>query len=250
MTTRDGDEAPGAQEAAPHSSEEDGGGTRALCEALAYDFRDERLAATALSHPSHAHETDGGRGNERLEFLGDAVLDLVVARILYEQHPDWTEGQLTRARASLVNKRELARRARALGLRELVRLGRTELRTAGSDKDSILANCFEAVIGAVYLDGGLEPVFDLARRSFAEALAEGEFRRDAKTAFQEWAHANFRITPSYRLLVDSGVDDDDGRFRVEVCVGEDAWGVGTGRTKRAAERAAAGAGLVRARSES
>lgn len=250
MTARVSGEERAAADAAPREGEEEASsGASALGEALDYRFRDERLAATALSHPSHAHETGGGRGNERLEFLGDAVLDLVIARILYEEHPDWPEGELTRARASLVNKRELARRARALGLRELVKLGRTELRTAGSDKDSILSNCFEAVIGAVYLDGGLEPVFTLARRSFAEALAGGEFQRDAKTAFQEWAHARFRVTPSYRLLVDSGVDDDEGRFRVEVCIGDDAWGVGTGRTKRSAERAAAAAGLVRARGE-
>ena len=243
MTRRAG----GAEPAGPDAAESaEGSGARALGAALDYRFRDARLADTALSHPSHAHETDAGRGNERLEFLGDAVLDLVIARILYEEHPDWTEGALTRARAALVNKRELARRARALGLRELVRLGRTELRTAGSDKDSILANCFEAVIGAVYLDGGLEPVFELARRSFAEALAGGEARRDAKTAFQEWAHGRFRVTPSYRLLVDSGVDDDDSRFRVEVRIGDEAWGVGAGRTKRGAERAAAEAALVRA----
>ena len=233
----------------PRESGDDRSSARALGEATGYRFRDARLAATALSHPSHAHETDGGRGNERLEFLGDAVLDLVIARILYEEHPDWTEGALTRARASLVNKRELAERARALGLRELVRLGRTELRTAGSDKDSILANCFEAVIGALYLDGGLDPVFALVRRSFAEALAGGEAQRDAKTAFQEWAHARFRIMPSYRLLLDSGVEDDEDRFRVEVRVGDDAWGVGTGRTKRSAERAAAEAGLERAGAE-
>jgi ribonuclease-3 len=102
--------------------------------ALDYRFEDPALASTALSHPSHTHELDGTRGNERLEFLGDAVLDLVVAEMLYQRHPDWKEGQLTRARASMVNKRALARRARRLGLDELVQLGKTERR--GSSRTS------------------------------------------------------------------------------------------------------------------
>ena len=222
-------------------------GADALGDVLDYRFRDAELAETALSHPSYAHELDGSRGNERLEFLGDAVLDLVMAEILYERYPVWTEGALTRARAASVNKTALAEVARSLGLGELVRLGRTEHRTGGGDKDSILANCLEAVIGALYLDGGLDPAYAFVERVFTQSREDGVDSRDAKTAFQEWAHAAHRKTPIYRLVEDSGVDDDDTRFTVEVKVGDENHGRGVGRTKRAAERAAAEAGLARCR---
>ncbi|HEY5657186.1 MAG TPA: ribonuclease III [Myxococcota bacterium] len=216
-----------------------------LSKSLGHVFGNPDLAATALSHPSHAHEFDGSRGNERLEFLGDAVLDLVVAELLFALHPEWSEGELTRARADLVNKDRLAESARCLGLDRLVRLGRTEQRTGGREKDSVLANCFEAVIGAVYVDAGLDAAASVVRRCLGKALAGSEAGRDAKTAFQEWSHAQFRRTPSYRLVQDSGVENDERRFTVEVRVGDEAWGTGVGRTKRAAERAAAAAALLR-----
>ena len=221
----------------------------ALGAALDYAFRDATLAETALSHPSFAHELDGSRGNERLEFLGDAVLDLVVARLLYDRHPEWPEGELTRARASLVNKDALADRARALGLGGLIRLGKTEQRSAGNEKDSILSNCFEAVIGAVYLDGGLEPVERAVQHLFGEELGNEAVLRDAKTAFQEWAHAEYQCTPLYETTHDTGVENDDGRFTVEVHLRDTVYGAGVGRTKRAAERRAAREALSRGRSE-
>jgi len=221
----------------------------ALEAALGHRFADPGLAETALSHPSHAHELDGTRGNERLEFLGDAVLDLVIARELFVRRPDWPEGSLTRARAALVNKASLAARARGLGLRELVRLGKTEHRTGGTDKDSILADCFEAVIGAVYLDAGLAAVEPVIERCFGEALAAGELERDAKTSFQEWAHSQHGRTPTYRTVSDTEVDNDEQRFTVEVFIDTECWGRGVGRTKRAAETAAARSGLARGRDE-
>jgi ribonuclease-3 len=236
----------GDRDRAPGTSDAPRGGLGA---AIGYRFADRELAATALAHPSYAHEIDGSRGNERLEFLGDAVLDLVVAQLLYELHPDWAEGKLTRARATLVNKTSLAARARELELGALVRLGRTEQRSGGSNKDSVLANCFEAVVGAVYLDGGLDAAASLVRRSLGPALRESGSPRDAKTAFQEWAHARFRVTPSYRLVRDSGVDDDEERFTVAVQVANEIWGTGVGRTKRAAERRAAAAALARGAEE-
>jgi ribonuclease-3 len=218
----------------------------ALEQATGHRFADPALAETALAHPSWAHEQGGGRSNERLEFLGDAVLGLVMARWLFDRQPDWSEGELTRLRAALVNGPSLAARARALGLSRLVRLGKTERVSDGRDKDTILANCFEAVVGAVYLDGGLAALEPLVERCFAGDLAQGRVPRDAKTAFQEWAHARHRLTPRYRTVADSGVDDDDDRFTVEVLLGDTAWGRGVGRTKRAAEHAAARAGLARA----
>jgi ribonuclease-3 len=173
-----------------------------LEKALGHHFADSSLLDTALAHPSYAHEVDGSRGNERLEFLGDAVLDLAVARLLYDTHPDWSEGDLTRARAALVNTRMLARCARELGIGNHARLGRTEKKTGGADKDRILANVFEALVGALYLDAGLAPVTALAERLFAELLIPGSepLAADPKTRFQEWTHAERGATPLYVVV--------------------------------------------------
>jgi ribonuclease-3 len=218
----------------------------ALSERLGHVFADPALLEMALMHASAAFERDGSRGNERLEFLGDAVLGLVVARLLYERHPSWREGELTRARAALVNGRVLAQKARALGLVEYFVLGRTERRSGGAEKDRVLANLFEAVIGAIYLDGGIEPVRRLVEQCFGEALSgEGMLVRDPKTRFQEWAHAALRGTPRYVVLKDTGIEEAEDRFTVEVSVNEEAWGTGSGRSKRSAERAAAAHALVR-----
>ncbi|HEY8153819.1 MAG TPA: ribonuclease III [Myxococcota bacterium] len=226
---------------------EQGAALPSIDEVLGYRFRDAELASTALTHPSWANEVDGGGGNERLEFLGDAVLDLVIANELYAAHPDWAEGDLTRARAALVNQRALAEVSRSIGLGRFVKLGRTEQRSAGGDKDRVLANCLEALIGAVFLDGGLAPSTELLRRLFAPAIQAGGATgtRDPKTAFQEWAHAQHRTTPSYDTVGDSGVDHDEQRFRVEVRIGSETWGSGSGRSKRSAEQAAARAAIAR-----
>jgi ribonuclease-3 len=205
------------------------------------------LAELALSHPSFAHESDGSRGNERLEFLGDAVLDLVVAELLFDAHPNWTEGDLTRSRAALVNQRALAECARRLGIDRFVKLGRTEQMTAGDQKNSVLANCLEALAGAIYLDAGIAAATEWAERIFGDAVTSGgePESRDAKTMFQEWAHARFRKTPSYRTVADTGMNNDEERFSVEVLVGKDVWGVGVGRSKRIAEGRAAAAAMER-----
>jgi ribonuclease-3 len=217
-----------------------------LRERLGHAFADPKLLETALTHASAAFEQDGSRGNERLEFLGDAVLGLVVARLLYESHPEWREGELTRARAALVNGQVLARQARELGLVDYLVLGRTERRSGGAEKERVLANLFEAVIGALYLDGGIEPVRALVSRCFGPALLdEATLQRDPKTRFQEWAHATLQDTPRYSPVQDTGVENAEDRFTVAVRVGEERWGTGTGRTKQAAERAAAAAALAR-----
>ena len=212
-------------------------------EALGYPFRDRVLVETALSHASYAHETDGSRGNERLEFLGDAVLDLLIAELLFEEHPGWSEGELTRARAALVNRGALAERARAIDLGRFLKLGRTELQSGGDAKDRVLADCFEAVVAAIYLDGGLDPAMSFAKRCFGDSLA-GRPTADAKTELQEWSHAALQRTPSYATVVDSETEDDDERFTVEVSIGGKRWGVGVGRSKQLAERAAARDALI------
>jgi ribonuclease-3 len=213
----------------------------ALAEHLGYVFEHPELLETALTHPSESYERDGSRGNERLEFLGDAVLDLVIALLLYDAHSRWTEGDLTRARATLVNAAALAEKGRALALGEYLRLGGSERRSGGEQKDSILAGAFEALIGAMYLDGGLEPVERFVRRIFPEAhdAARGRPERDPKTRLNEWALAQFQRAPSYRLANDTGVENADDRFTVELLIDEVVWGSGTGRTKRAAEQVAA-----------
>jgi len=212
-----------------------------LEEALGYRFENRALLETALRHASYANENPGYESNERLEFLGDAVLGLVVGQLLFEAHPDWREGDLTRGLHQLVDKRSLAELGRELGLGPCLRLGRTELQSQGRAKASILADALEAVIAAAYLDGGLVAVTDFARRKFASALAPGAPRaaRDPKTQFQEWAMAEHGEFPSYAVVADSGIEGDDERFTVATSIGGEEWMRGSGRTKRAAEQAAA-----------
>lgn len=215
-----------------------------LEERLGHRFQDLRLLATALAHPSWAHEHDAGRGNERLEFLGDAVLELAVAELLYALHPDWHEGELTRVRASLVNARVLAEQARTLGLGPHLQLGRSERASGGAGKGRILADAFEAVLGAIYLDGGFAPARALVERLFGEALRRpAPAPSDAKTRLNEWAQLARGAVPVYLLQGDSGRDDDPLRFEVEVTVAAQALGRARGRTKREAEQVAAAAAL-------
>lgn len=218
--------------------------------ALGYEFGDRTLAVTALTHPSYSYENEGGRGNERLEFLGDAVIDLVVAQLLFEAHPEWAEGELTRARRALVNTRNLAIYARSLELGSFVRLGRGERRSGGADKERLLGNLFEAVIGAIYLDGGLAPVMEFVRTTFGDAVASGGTlpEHDPKTRLQEWSMATYQRFPDYGTIGDSGIENDAQRFRVEVRIDGQSWGSGTGRTKRDAEQQAASQALARAES--
>jgi ribonuclease III len=214
---------------------------------LGYSFANPALLLDALTHPSYAHERGEGSGNERLEFLGDAVLGLAIARLLYERYSDWSEGHLSRARSALVNGIALADRARALRLGEHARLGGSERQGGGAEKRRILANVFEAVVGALYLDGGLEPVIALVEREFAEGLASGDAlrARDPKTRLSEWAHASRRRMPRYRVERDSGVENAEERFDVSVTLDEEIVGRGVGRTKQAAEHAAAREALAR-----
>lgn len=215
---------------------------------LGHRFRDAAWLEVALTHPSLAHEL-GLPSNERLELLGDAVIGLVVTHLLFEAHPDWDEGLLTRARLTLVSRRALAGTARALRLGEFVRLGKTEVKSDGASKDGVLGDLFEALVGAMYLDAGLAPVESLAKRLFAAAFASDAAppERDPKVQLQEWTQLRYRALPVYRTISDSGVDEDPGRFRVDVWIEGESMGQGVGRTKRDAERAAAEAALPRTR---
>jgi ribonuclease-3 len=218
---------------------------------LGYGFKDRTHLENALCHASSANETAGAESNERLEFLGDAVMALVVGHLLYEAHPDWQEGDLSRALQTLVDRPAFAALARRLGLAPHLRLGRTEQQSGGVTKDSILSNAMEAVVGAIYLDGGLDAARGFVQRVYAKFLRESTPRveGDSKTRFQESIMALRGEFPSYELESDSGVEGDEARFATVALVGGECWGAGSGRTKQAAEFAAAVEGLRRVEEE-
>jgi ribonuclease-3 len=207
---------------------------------LGYRFAQPRLLEQALTHQSRAHEEgDLELGNERLEFLGDAVLDLLVSELLMQRYPDADEGELSRARAAAVNTAALAERARSLGLGAAARLGRGEQRSGGEDKVSILANLFEAVLGAVYLDGDLTAARGFIEREVAPLLSRDDAALgDAKTRLQEIAQKLGRGIPRYATLAERGPDHEK-EFEVEVRVGDAVLGRGVGPSKRSAEQSAA-----------
>ncbi|MFQ5515388.1 MAG: ribonuclease III [Myxococcota bacterium] len=212
---------------------------------LGHRFRDPSLLEHALTHRSRAHEEGGlTHGNERLEFLGDAVVGLLVAELLMEAHPEAPEGILSRARATLVNRDALAEHARRLGLDREIRLGRSEESSDGRAKPSILADTFEAVLGAIYLDGGLGAARALVLRELGERLEHvRQPPLDAKTRLQELLHARRQTLPRYETVEARG-PDHAREFVVEVRAGERVLGRGRGRSKREAEQEAARTALA------
>lgn len=212
----------------------------ALESALEVELADRGLLELALTHRSYAFEAGGLPTNERLEFLGDAVLGLVVTDSIYRRYPDATEGWLAKVRAAAVSTQSLAKVARRLGLGEQVRLGKGEEQSGGRDKDSILADTMEAVIGAVYLDRGLEVAAALVRHLFGGLLDDIVNRRgslDYKTSLQELTAAALATLPAYHLT-ETGPDHAK-RFTAVATVGGEALGRGRGRSKKEAEQHAA-----------
>ena len=213
-----------------------------LAARIGYRFRAAKLAAEALTHRSYQNENDGvDAHNERLEFLGDAVLDLVVAETLMERMPEAAEGRLTRRRAALVNEQVLARIARALDLGPAIRLGKGEEKNNGRDKPSILSDALEAVVGGIYLDGGYEEARQAVLSWYAAVLdetLEEEGRRDPKTELQERLQAFGGPAPRYAVLDESGPDHRKV-FLVEVLRGDEALAAGEGPSKKEAEKHAA-----------
>ena len=175
---------------------------KTLCETLGYEFQDAALLERALTHRSHAIAN-----NERLEFLGDALINFVVGESLYRLRPQAEEGALSRLRASLVREPSLALLARGLKLGDAIRFGEGELKSGGWRRDSILADTFEAVIGAIYLDGGFESARAVCLRCFdtlLQELPDPETLKDPKTRLQEWLQARSRALPVYEVLSESG----------------------------------------------
>lgn len=218
----------------------------ALEEALGYRFTERDHLIQALTHASFTNEAPTEDGdNERLEFLGDAVLELAVSDILFTRYPDLPEGRLTQLRARVVNTRSLAQVARALKLGASLRLGIGEARTGGRERRSILADAIEAVLGAVYLDGGFVKARDAVAKLLGGRLAQLEEAplKDAKSRLQEWAQEHHRVTPTYAIVAVEG-PEHASEFVAEVLLAGEVLARGVGRSKKDAHQRAAEAALA------
>jgi ribonuclease III len=214
---------------------------------LEYTFRDQSLLVMALTHPSYLHEVSESQGGDyqRLEFLGDAVLGLLLAEMLYERYSDWDEGALSQLRSRLAGQDILADRARSLGIGGFVLLGRGEEQTAGREKDSILADVLEAIIAALYRDGGLQTARTLVNGLFEELAAAPELLVlgcDSKSELQEYLSSHDSSPPVYRLVEESG-PPHDRLFRFQILVDGQIVGSGQGKSKKIAQQAAAAVAL-------
>jgi ribonuclease-3 len=215
---------------------------------LGHAFGDPKLCEAALTHKSWLNEAPAAVGrtdNERLEFLGDAVLALVVSDLLMQRFPDRAEGELSKTRAVIVSEAGLSKTANAIGLGQWIFLGRGEDQAGGRAKPSILSDALEALMGAVYLDGGLGAARVVAERLFGAALqdAEKQTKRDYKSRLQERSQALLQATPQYRVVGQEGPDHDK-RFSVTISLGGREYGRAVGRSKKEAEQSAAAQALA------
>lgn len=211
-----------------------------LQERIGYSFRQEGLLRQAVTHSSYANEKHMKKlsDNERLEFLGDAVLEVVSSEFLYRNYPKLPEGDLTKLRASIVCEPTLALCTREIGLGDYLYLGKGEDLTGGRGRKSILSDALEAVIGAIYLDGGFEPARDFVHRFILTDIEHKKLFYDSKTILQEVVQGSYAEPLRYELLAEEGPDHDK-RFRVQACIGGRVVGEGLGHTKKAAEQEAA-----------
>ncbi len=219
---------------------------------IGYQFSDRELLVNALTHSSYANEaskkqTPGMapmKNNERLEFLGDAVLELVSSEYLYRNNPDMPEGDMTRTRASMVCEPALAFCAREIELGSYLLLGKGEQHTGGRDRDSVISDGLEALIGAIYLDGGFANAKEFITDYVLKDTQKHQLFYDSKTILQEMIQGNYEGEISYVLTGEEGPDHNK-KFTVEVRVGEQKLGSGTGRSKKAAEQQAAYQAILR-----
>lgn len=208
---------------------------------IGYHFRDLKLLRQALSHSSYAneHRQEHAKDNERLEFLGDAVLEVASSEFLFLEYPRMPEGDMTKLRASLVCEPTLARCAREISLPEYLLLGKGEEHTGGRQRDSIVSDAMEAVIGAIYLDGGFANAKDFVRKYILTDIEHKKLFYDSKTILQEIVQRDYKEEEvSYKLTGEEGPDHAK-RFLVEVQIGGKTEGCGAGSTKKAAEQEAA-----------
>ena len=206
-----------------------------------YQFHDRRLLERAMTHKSYINEAhmEKYESNERLEFLGDAVLELVTSEFLFQDEAKFPEGELTRMRASIVCEPALAFCARQLDLGGYLRLGKGEEATGGRNRDSLTSYALEALIGAIYMDGGFTNAKEFIHKVVLSDLESKKLFFDSKTILQEVVQARFRDQRvTYRLMGEEGPDHDKS-FRTAVCIGDEIYGTGTGHTKKRAEQEAA-----------
>ncbi|MCM1262537.1 MAG: ribonuclease III [Butyrivibrio sp.] len=213
---------------------------------IGYSFKDKLLLKQALTHSSFANEQKINKYGdyERLEFLGDAVLELVTSEFLFHENQTMSEGELTKLRASMVCESALSYCARVFGLEEYIQLGRGEEMTGGRNKDSIISDVMEAIIGAVYLDGGMDNAARFINKYIFADLEKKQLFYDAKTTLQEYVQRDNKALLHYELISEEGPDHDK-KFLVEVKIDETIIGTGSGRTKKSAEQRAAYEALKR-----
>jgi len=218
-----------------------------LQDALVYRFTDPGLLMWALVHRSYIHDSGHAdhKDNETLEFLGDSVLGLAISHLLFKRFPDYKEGDLSRMRSSIVNERELANLAARLELGDFLLLGKGEEMTGGRQKPSLLADALEAILAAVYLDGGLEETFAIVERLFEPYFSSENFEnplksldKDYKTQLQELVQSRFKLTPTYSLVKEEGPDHEKVFFMV-VYLGDEVFERGSGTSKKEAQQDAA-----------
>lgn len=211
-----------------------------LQEKIQYYFRDHQILRQAMIHSSYANENHLHKYecNERLEFLGDAVLELVSSEFLFHEDHRMPEGELTKTRASMVCEQALAFCARQIGLGDYLLLGKGEDATGGRKRDSITSDALEALIGAIYIDGGFASAKEFIHRVVLNDLENKKLFYDSKTILQEIVQANFQESIEYRLMGEEGPDHDKS-FQVVVYIGDQSFGQGRGRAKKAAEQEAA-----------
>lgn len=219
---------------------------------IGVQFRDPDLLKQSLTHRSYIneHADDDLADNERLEFLGDAILDYVTADMLYRRFPDMAEGELTRLRSALVRTESLAELARDCDIGSYLFIGKGEENSGGRTRTNNLCRAFEALIGAIYLDADLDGVRDFViprLTRLQHKVIEAALHKDARSQLQEWSQAELSITPEYRLHSASGPDHNK-EFRIEVVIGEAVVASGLGRSKQSAAQAAARAALERIKS--
>jgi ribonuclease-3 len=209
--------------------------------ALGYRFEDQALLEEALMHPSRANEVPGRQAdNQRLEFFGDAILDFLISQLLFLRYPEAREGELTRLRAALVDEANLARVAATLELGAYLALGKGEEKSGGREKKSILADACEALLAAVYLDGGITAARRVVKKLFADSAetAGGTVSGDYKTELQEFAQSRLATAPRYEVVAAEGPDHDRS-YTVRVLLNDAAVGEGRGSSKKEAQQAAA-----------
>lgn len=222
---------------------------RPLLDTLEIELNNDELLRRALTHRSFLNENeDVTTDNERLEFLGDAVLDFVVGAYLFKRFPTMQEGELTALRAALVRAETLAQFAQQVEIDKHLRLGLGEEESGGREKIPTLCAAFEAVIGAIYLDQGVEatrPLIERLSEPMLEKIQEQSLHKDAKSEFQVWAQAEYGITPHYEVVQIEG-PDHAREFTVQILVGDEVWGEGIGTSKRRAQQQAAQMAMVNA----